>query len=142
MQRGEDKGGVGWAACGQSRGPGFNPLAAQPLLYPHRVLMILVTSLEPSLLNASGIDFKTRKADECLSEFTVPQLPAHDLCRFGSPTSLAPAFRQWGRSLLILVAEDTLRTRTTVDGRSSEAPGLLPRRSCEEWEWTGLMHFF
>lgn len=133
---------MGWAACGQSWGPGFNPLAAQPLLYPHRVLMILVSSLEPSLLNASGIDFKTRKAGKCLSESPVPQLPARDLRRSGRPTSLAPALRQRGRSLQILVAEDTLRTRTTVAGRSSEAPGLLPRHSCEEWEWAGLMHFF
>ena len=104
--------------------------------------MMLVSSLEPSLLNASGIDFKTRKAGECLSEFPVPQLPAHDLHRSGSPTSLAPAFRQRGGSLQILVAEDSLRTRTTVAGRSSEAPGLLHRHSCEEWEWAGLMHFF
>lgn len=44
----------------------LNP-AAQALVDPHVVLVIVVTSLEPTLLNVSVIDFRTRKALECSS---------------------------------------------------------------------------
>lgn len=56
----------------------FKPLIAQFLVYPHRVLVILVTSLEekPTLLNVSVIDFRTRKALKCQVPVIVPQSPA------------------------------------------------------------------
>lgn len=75
----------------------FNPLAAQPLVYPHRVLMILVTSLELSLLKVPVIDFKTRKAGECLSKFPVTQLPAHDLHRSGKPKLSGSSIQMAGK---------------------------------------------
>jgi len=52
-------------------------LAAQLLVYPPRVLVILVTPLEPSLLNVSVMDFRTRKALSV--KFLVPPWPACDL---------------------------------------------------------------
>lgn len=75
----------------------FNPLPAQPLVYPHRVLMILVTSLELSLLKVSVIDFKTRKAGECLSKFPVTQLPAHDLHRSRKPKPSGSSIQMAGK---------------------------------------------
>lgn len=96
-----------------SRGCGFKPLAARPLVYPHRVLMTLVTSLEPSLLNVSVIDFKTRKAVECLSKFPAPQLPACELHSSGSSVSLAPAFRRPGPEEAFRA--QWLRTRSPPD---------------------------
>lgn len=105
-------------------------LAAQPLVYPHKVLMILVISLEPGLFNV--IDFQSRKAVACLSKFPVPQLPACDLHSSGNPSSVAPAFRQLGRGLRVPVAEDPLHPvafgsqwLTALDRWLSAAPGVI-----------------
>lgn len=128
----------------------FNPLAAQPLVYPHRVLMILVTSLELSLLKVPVIDFKTRKAGECLSKFPVTQLPAHDLHRSGKPklsgSSIQMAGKRpsdpsgWGH----LECPDRYGWAVVSKTRGYYRPPPPPAHRCsyEEWERAGLMRFF
>lgn len=60
-------------------------LAAQLLVYPHRVLVTLVTPLEPSLLNVSVMDFRTRRALSV--KFLVPPWPACDFHGSRIPSS-------------------------------------------------------
>lgn len=121
-------------------------LAAQLLVYPQRILVILVTPLEPSLLNVSVMDFRTRKALSV--KFLVPPWPACDLHSPQIPSS-GSSIQGPGRGCEIPVGAWT-PSRTACCGRVAVHYhlGACPCRwhqgyySWCSWELAGLMCFF
>lgn len=120
-------------------------LAAQLLVYPHQVLVTLVTPLEPSLLNVSVMDFRTRKALSV--KFLVPPWPACDLHGSRIPSS-GSSIQRPGRSRQIPVGAWTpSRPARLWTGGCPLSPRCVPLSATlglwrRPWELAGLMCFF
>lgn len=121
------------------------------------MLAILLTSLELRLLNASIIDFRTRKAVECLSKSLVPsslhvtselQDPKPSGCRIWMSRKRPPSLQGEDTAQASLPATDCLFTAATGHLISSFLVISANRGHCSWYshevarKLAGLMDFF